>query len=86
MDVLAEIIIYMFVRSWLGSAIRHVGAVVRYVCLKIFCCRRNVTYKNIRYGSDESDVTDCAGNDIVNSCLGFIVIVVVVIFIVKLLT
>ena len=33
MELIAEIFTEIFIRSWFGSAIRHIGAGLRYGCL-----------------------------------------------------
>ncbi|MCX4284364.1 hypothetical protein [Duncaniella dubosii] len=44
-------LIAMFVRSWFGSAILHIGAGLRYGCLRLFHRGQKVSYRQIRYGS-----------------------------------
>lgn len=44
-------LIAMFVRSWFGSAILHIGAGLRYGCLRLFHRGQKVSYQQIRYGS-----------------------------------
>lgn len=44
MELIAEI----FIRSWFGSAIKHVGAGLRYSCLWLFRRGEKVSYRHIR--------------------------------------
>lgn len=43
----------MFIRSWIISAIKHIGAGLRYGCLQLFCRRQKVSYRQISYGSED---------------------------------
>lgn len=43
----------MFIRSWFGSAVLHIGAGLRYGCLRLFRCGQKVSYRQIRYGSED---------------------------------
>lgn len=50
----------MFIRSWFGSAIRHTGAGLRYGCLRLFHRGQKVSYRQIRYGSEDFNNIDHA--------------------------
>ena len=76
-------LIAIFIRSWFGSAILHIGAGLRYGCLRLFRCERKVSYKHIRYGSDDFSNMDHADNDLANGFLGFLVVAVFLILIVR---
>ena len=76
-------LIAMFVRSWFGSAIRHIGAGLRYGCLRLFRHGQKVSYKHIRYGLEDFNNIDHADNNLANGFLGFIVFVVILILITK---
>ena len=43
----------MFIRSWIISAIKHIGAGLGHGCLQPFRRRQKVTYRQIRYGSED---------------------------------
>lgn len=77
MEFIAEI----FIRSWFGSAILHTGAGLRYECLRLLRRGRNVSYKQIRYGSDDFSNIDHADNNLANGFLGFLVFAVFLILI-----
>lgn len=47
----------MFIRSWFISAIRHIGAGLRFGCLWMFRCGQKVSYRQIRYGSEDFNIT-----------------------------
>lgn len=36
MELIAEIFTEIFIRSWFGSAVHHIGAGLRYGCLRLF--------------------------------------------------
>lgn len=36
MELIAEIFTEIFIRSWFGSAVLHIGAGLRYGCLRLF--------------------------------------------------
>lgn len=77
MEFIAEI----FIRSWFGSAILHIGAGLRYGCLRLFHRGRRVSYKQIRYGSDDFSNIDHADNNLANGFLGFLVLAAILIII-----
>lgn len=79
MELIAEI----FIRSWFGSAIRHIGAGLRYGCLWLFRRGQEVSYRQIRYGSDDFSNIDHADNNLVNGFLGSIVLAVIIVLIAK---
>lgn len=67
MEFIAEI----FIRSWFGSAILHIGAGLRYGCLRLFLRGRKVSYQQIHYGSDDFCNIAHADNNLANGFLGF---------------
>ena len=67
----------MFIGSWFISAIKHIGAGLRYGCLRLFRRGQKVSYKQIRYGSDDFSDMDHADNNLANGFLGFLVLAVV---------
>ena len=71
----------IFIRSWFGSAILHIGAGLRYGCLRLFHRGRRVSYKQIRYGSDDFSNIDHADSNLANGILGFLVFAVFLILI-----
>lgn len=79
MELIAEI----FIRSWFGSAIRHIGAGLRYGCLRLFCRGQKVSYKHIRYGSEAFSNIDHVDNNLANGFLGFLVLTLILILIAK---
>lgn len=79
MELLAEI----FIRSWFGSAILHIGAGLRYGCLGMFRRGQQVSYRHIRYGSEDFNDIDHADNNLVNGFLGFLVLAVILIIIAR---
>ncbi len=83
MELIAEIFTEIFIRSWFGSAIRHIGAGHRYVCMRLFRRGQNVSYRQIRYGSEDFRDIDHADNDFPNGFLGFLVLAVILILIAK---
>lgn len=79
MELIAEI----FIRSWFGSAVLHFGAGLRYGCLRVFRCGQKVSYRQIRYGSENFNNIDHADNNLVNGFLGFLVLAVIIVLIAK---
>lgn len=79
MELLAEI----FIRTWFGSAILHVGAGLRYGCLRMFRRGQQVSYRHIRYGSEDFNDIYHADNNLVNGFLGFLVLAVILIIIAR---
>ena len=79
MELIAEI----FIRSWFGSAIRHIGAGLRYGCLRLFRRGQKVSYRQIRYGSEDFNNIDHADNNLANGFLGFLVLAVIIVLIAK---
>lgn len=73
----------IFIRSWFGSAIRHIGAGLRYVCLWLFRHGQKVSYRQIRYGLEDFNDIDHADNNLANGFLGFLVLAVILILIAK---
>ena len=73
----------MFIRSWIISAIKHIGSGLRYGCLRMFRRRQKVSYRQIRYGSEDLNDADQADNNLANGFLGFLVLAVILILIAK---
>ena len=73
----------MFIRSWFISAIQHIGAGLRYGCLRMFRRGLKVSYRQIRYGSEDFNNIDHADNNLANGLLGFLVLAVILILIAK---
>lgn len=74
-------LIAIFIRSWFGLAIRHIGVGLRYGYLRLFRRGQKVSYKHIRYGSEDFSNIDHADNNLANGFLGFLVLVVILILI-----
>lgn len=79
MEWIAEI----FIRSWFGSAVLHIGAGLRYGCLRLLRRGRKVSYRQIRYGSEDFNNIDHADNNLANGFLGFLVLAVIIVLIAK---
>ena len=79
MGFIAEI----FIRSWFGSAVLHIGAGLQYGCLWLFRRGQKVSYKHIRYGSEDFNEIDHADNNLANGFLGFLVLAVIIVLIAK---
>lgn len=77
MELLAEI----FIRSWFGSAIQHIGAGLRYGCMRLFRRGHKVSYRQIRYGSEDFNNIDHADNNLANGFVGFLVLAAILIII-----
>ncbi|MBO5182057.1 MAG: hypothetical protein J6B92_09275 [Paraprevotella sp.] len=71
----------MFIRSWFISLIKHIGAELRYDCLWLFRRGQKVSYRQIRYGSEDFNAIDHADNNLANGFLGFLVLAVILILI-----
>ena len=71
----------MFIRSWVISVIKHIGAGLRYGCLRLFRRGQKVTYRQIRYGSEDFNNIDHADNNLANGFLGFLVLAAILIII-----
>lgn len=81
--MIMEFIAEIFIRSWFGSAIFHIGAGLRYGCLRLLRRGRKVSYRKIRYGSEDFRDIDHADNNLANGFLGFLVFAVILILIAK---
>ena len=81
--MIMEFIAEIFIRSWFGSAIFHIGAGLRYGCLRLLRRGRKVSYRQIRYGSEEYNNIDNADNNLANGFLGFLVLAVIIVLIAK---
>ena len=79
MELIAEI----FIRSWFGSAVLHIGARLRYGWLRLFRRGQKVLYRQIRYGSEGFNNIDHADTHLANGLLGFLVLAVILILIAK---
>ena len=79
MELIAEI----FIRSWFGSAVLHIRAGLRYGCLRLFRRGKKVSYRQIRYGSEDFNNIDHADNNLANGFLGFLVLAVIIVLIAK---
>lgn len=73
----------MFIRSWFISVIKHIGAGLRYGCLRLLRRGRKVSYRQIRYGSEDFNNIDHADTNLANEFLGFLVFAVILILITK---
>ena len=82
MELIAEIFTEIFIRSWFGSAVLHIGAGLRYGSLRRFRRGQKVSYRQIRYGSEDFNNIDHA-NNLANGFLGFLVLAVILILIAK---
>lgn len=83
MELIAEIFTEIFIRSWFGSAIFHIGAGLRYGCLRLLRRGRKVSYRQIRYGSEDFNEIDHADNNLANGFLGFLGLAVIIVLIAK---
>lgn len=81
--MIMEFIAEIFIRSWFGSAIRDIGAGLRYGSLRLFCRGQKVSYRQIRYGSEGFNNIDHADNNLVNGFIGFLVLALILILIAK---
>lgn len=79
MELIAEI----FIRSWFGSAVLHIGAGLRYGWQRLFRRGQKVSYRQIRYGSEDFKNIDHADNNLANDFLGFVVLAVIIVLIAK---
>ena len=73
----------MLIRSWVISVIKHIGAGLRYGCLRSFRRGQKVSYRQIRYGSEDFNDIDHADNNLANGFLGFLVLAAILILIAK---
>lgn len=83
METLMELIAKIFIGSWFVSVILHIGAGLRYGCLRMFRRGRKVSYRQIRYGSEDFNNIDHADNNLANGFLGFLVLAVIIVLIAK---
>ena len=81
METLMELIAEIFIRSWFGSAVLHIGAGLRYGFLRLFRRGQKVSYRQIRYGSEDFNNIDHADNNLANGFLGFLVLAAILIII-----
>ena len=83
METLMELIAKIFIGSWFVSVILHIGAGLQYGCLRMFRRGKKVSYRQIRYGSEDFNDIDHADNNLANGFLGFLVIAVITVLIAK---
>lgn len=83
METLMELIAKIFIGSWFVSVILHIGAGLRYGCLRMFRRGKKVSYRQIRYGSEDFKNIDYADNNLANGFLGFLVLAVIIVLIAK---
>ena len=83
METLMELIAKIFIGSWFVSVILHIGAGLRYGCLRLFRRGQKVSYKHIRYGSEDFNDIDHADNNLANGFFGFLVLAVIIVLIAK---
>lgn len=83
METLMELIAKIFIGSWFVSVILHIGAGLRYGCLRMFRRGKKVSYRQIRYGSEDFKNIDHADNNLANGFLGFLVLAVIIVLIAK---
>ncbi len=76
-----ELLTEMFMRSFIGKMILHIGAGLRYGLLKFLHIKpkffrpgQRTSYKRIRYGSDDFRPIDHADNNLANGFIGFLVL------------
>ena len=81
--MIMEFIAEIFIRSWFGSAILHIGAGLRYGCLRLFRRGKKVSYRQIRYGSEDFNDIEHADNNLANGFFGFFALAVILILIAK---
>lgn len=68
---------------WLRTVILHFGAGIRYGCLWLFRRGQKVSYKQIRYGSEDFNNIDHADNNLANGFFGFLVLASIIVLIAK---
>lgn len=68
---------------WLRTVILHIGAGIRYGCLWLFRRGHKVSYRQIRYGSEDFSNIDHADKNLANGFVGFLVLAVILILIAK---
>ncbi len=73
----------MLIRSWVISVIKHIGAGLRYGCMRLFRREQKVSYRQIRYGSEDFNDIDHADNNLANGFFGFLVLAVILVIIAK---
>lgn len=78
-----ELIAKIFIGSWFVSVILHIGTGRRYGCLRLFRRGKKVSYRQIRYGSEDFNEIDHADNNLANGFLGFLVLAVIIVLIAK---
>lgn len=83
METLMELIAKIFIGSWFVSVILHIGAGLRYGCLRMFRRGKKMSYRQIRYGSEDFKNIDHADNNLANGFLGFLVLAVIIVLIAK---
>lgn len=81
--MVAIVILFTSSRYWFRTIILHLGAGLRYGCIRLFQPKRKVSYKYIRYGPDDFSVMDHADNNFANGFLGEVVLAIILILIVN---
>lgn len=81
--IAAIILLFTSPYYWLRTVILHLGAGLRYGWLRLFCRGQKVSYRRIRYGSEDFRDIDHADNNLANGFLGFLVLAVILILIAK---
>ena len=66
---------------WLRTVILHIGAGLRFGCLWLFRRGQKVSYRQIRYGSEDFNKIDHADNNLANGFLGFLVLAAILMII-----
>ena len=79
--ILVIIVLFTKLFYWHRSVILHLGAGLRYGSLRIFRPKQKISYKDIRYGSDDFSVIDHADNNLANGFLGFLVLAIILLLI-----
>ncbi len=69
--------------SLAGSILRHTGAGIIYLFMRIVCRSNDVSYKSMRYGDKKASLLDTLDNDLVNGTFGMVVFVILILLTVK---
>lgn len=76
-------IIVVMVISFPRSMVFSMGAMVRYVYMRLFKHGQNVSYTHIRYGSESFTDLDHADNNLANGFWGFVILALIILLIAK---
>lgn len=79
--ITAIAILFTGLYYWPRTVILHFGAGLRYGCLWLFRRGQKVSYRQIRYGSEDFNNIDHADNNLANGFLGFLVLAAILIII-----